>query len=130
MCTPSTAAISSAFRPSSVSRACPGAGRGSPAPGPLPRAAPISTARAMPPVPQHQPSASIFPACLPPQPSSQVNNPSHRPFAGGLLSLSIDLPNGGNATIQNNVIEQGPYSQNNKIIIYGEEAYLTGLNPG
>src|SRR3954447_1147604 len=42
-------------------------------------------------------------------------------------SLSIDLPNGGNATIQNNVIEQGPYSQNNKIINYGEEG---NLNPG
>src|SRR3954447_25126981 len=42
-------------------------------------------------------------------------------------SLSIDLPNGGNALIQNNVIEQGPYSQNNKIINYGEEG---NLNPG
>src|SRR3954463_12742157 len=36
------------------------------------------------PVPQHQPSASIFPACLPPQPSSQANNPLHRPSTGGL----------------------------------------------
>src|SRR4051794_9107753 len=59
---------------------------GSPAPGPLRRAAPTSTRRAMPPVPQHQPSASIFPACLPPQPSSQANNQFHRPFADGLLS--------------------------------------------
>jgi len=42
-------------------------------------------------------------------------------------SLNIDLPNGGNATIQNNVIEQGPNSQNNKIIDYGEEG---SLNPG
>src|SRR4051794_10362651 len=41
----------------------------------------------MSPVPRHQPSASIFPACLPPQPSSQANNPFHRPFAGGLLRL-------------------------------------------
>ena len=36
-------------------------------------------------------------------------------------SLSIDLPNGGNALIQNNVIEQGPNSENHKIIDYGEE---------
>src|SRR3954465_15657894 len=43
----------------------------------------------MPPVPQHQPSASIFPACLPPQPSSQANNQFHRPFADGLLSVLI-----------------------------------------
>src|SRR3954452_21250800 len=84
MCTPRTVAISSARRPSNLSRACPGAGRGSPALGPLHHAAPISTGRAMRPVPQHQPSASIFPACLPPQPSSQANNPFHRPFAGGL----------------------------------------------
>ena len=40
-------------------------------------------------------------------------------------SLSIDLPNGGNALIQNNVIEQGPYSQNNKIINYGEKGTST-----
>src|SRR3954462_3215217 len=40
----------------------------------------------MSPVPRHQPSASIFPPCLPPQPSFQANNPFHRPFAGGLLS--------------------------------------------
>jgi hypothetical protein len=48
----------------------------------------------------------------------------------GTSSLSIDLPNGGNTLIQNNVIEQGPYSDNNKIINYGEEAGVTGLNPG
>src|SRR3954447_12944934 len=38
----------------------------------------------MSPVPQHQPSASIIPPCLPPQPSSQANNPSHRAFSRGL----------------------------------------------
>src|SRR3954447_18799772 len=46
----------------------------------------------MPPVPQHQPSASIFPACLPPQPSSQANNQFHRPFADGLLSREWPTP--------------------------------------
>ena len=44
----------------------------------------------------------------------------------GTASYSIDLPNGGNAVIQNNVIEQGPLSQNPHIIIYGEEG--TTLN--
>ena len=39
-------------------------------------------------------------------------------------SYSIDLPNGGNATIQNNVIEQGPNSDNGFIIAYGEEGKL------
>ena len=36
-------------------------------------------------------------------------------------SYSIDLPNGGNATISNDVIEQGPNTQNPNIIAYGEE---------
>ena len=39
-------------------------------------------------------------------------------------SYSIDLPNGGNATIQNNTIEQGPNTQNDNIIRYGEEGSL------
>jgi Hint domain len=42
-------------------------------------------------------------------------------------SYSIDLPNGGDATITNNVIEQGPNTQNPNIIAYGEEG---ALNPG
>jgi Hint domain len=42
-------------------------------------------------------------------------------------SYSIDLPNGGNATITNNVIEQGPNTQNPYIIAYGEEDQS---NPG
>jgi hypothetical protein len=42
-------------------------------------------------------------------------------------SYSIDLPNGGNATITNNVIEQGPNTQNPNILAYGEEG---DLNPG
>jgi hypothetical protein len=42
-------------------------------------------------------------------------------------SYSIDIPNGGNATIQNNVIEQGPISDNPFIIAYGEEGES---NPG
>jgi hypothetical protein len=39
----------------------------------------------------------------------------------GTASYSIDLPNGGNAIIENNVVEQGPLSQNAVIIAYGEE---------
>lgn len=39
-------------------------------------------------------------------------------------SYSIDLPNGGNATIQNDVIQQGTNSQNPFIIAYGEEGSL------
>jgi hypothetical protein len=37
----------------------------------------------------------------------------------GTASYSIDLPNGGNATITNNIIEQGPKSQNPAIIHVG-----------
>jgi hypothetical protein len=36
-------------------------------------------------------------------------------------SYSIDLPNGGDATITGNVIQQGPNTQNPAIIAYGEE---------
>ncbi len=39
----------------------------------------------------------------------------------GTASYSIDLPNGGNALIQGDTIEQGPDSQNPAIIAYGEE---------
>ena len=39
-------------------------------------------------------------------------------------SYSIDLPNGGNATIAANVIEKGPYAQNGTVIAYGEEGSL------
>jgi len=42
----------------------------------------------------------------------------------GTASYSIDLPNGGNATITNNAIMQGPHSGNPFIIAYGEEASL------
>ncbi len=42
----------------------------------------------------------------------------------GTASYSIDLPNGGNATIQGNVIEQGPNTHNPNIIAYGEEGSL------
>ena len=37
-------------------------------------------------------------------------------------SYSIDLPNGGNALIQNNTIEKGPNAENQTIIHYGGEA--------
>jgi hypothetical protein len=39
----------------------------------------------------------------------------------GSASYSIDLPNGGNATISGNTIEQGPNTQNPFIVAYGEE---------
>ena len=42
-------------------------------------------------------------------------------------SYSIDLPNGGNATISGNVIEQGVNGQNPNIVAYGEEG---NLHPG
>jgi len=44
-------------------------------------------------------------------------------------SFSIDLPNGGNAAISGNTIEQGPNGQNGVMIAYGEEGALhTGTN--
>jgi hypothetical protein len=42
----------------------------------------------------------------------------------GTASYSVDLPNGGNANISNNVIEQGANSDNRYIIAYGEETSL------
>lgn len=45
----------------------------------------------------------------------------------GTSSYSIDIPNGGNAVVQGNTIEQGPKSQNPGMIAYGEEG---GLQPG
>lgn len=42
-------------------------------------------------------------------------------------SYEIDIPNGGNATITGNTIQQGPNSENPTIIAYGEEG---NLNPG
>ena len=39
----------------------------------------------------------------------------------GTASYSIDLPNGGNASISGNIIEQGPQSQNPAIIHFGGE---------
>jgi hypothetical protein len=41
-------------------------------------------------------------------------------------SYSIDLSNGGNATITGNLIEQGPNSPNQNIIAYGEEGLIAG----
>jgi hypothetical protein len=45
----------------------------------------------------------------------------------GTASYSIDLPNGGEATIVDSQIEQGPKSQNPNIIAFGEEG---NLHPG
>jgi len=43
-------------------------------------------------------------------------------------SYSVDLPNGGNATITGNVIEQGPNSENSYIIEYGGEGMAYASN--
>jgi hypothetical protein len=45
----------------------------------------------------------------------------------GTSSYSIDLPNGGDATITGSQIEQGPMSQNPAMIAFGEEG---NLHPG
>ncbi|HTI78923.1 MAG TPA: right-handed parallel beta-helix repeat-containing protein [Acetobacteraceae bacterium] len=45
---------------------------------------------------------------------------------GGSASYSIDLPNGGNAQISNNVIEQGGATQNPFIVAYAEEGVAAG----
>ncbi len=42
----------------------------------------------------------------------------------GTASYSIDLPNGGAATVRNNVIEQGPRSSNPAMVAFGEEGSL------
>ena len=47
----------------------------------------------------------------------------------GTSSYSIDIPDGGNATIENNVIEQGLELENPVIIAYGEESRQP-YNPG
>jgi hypothetical protein len=45
-------------------------------------------------------------------------------------SYSVDLPNGGTATITGNVIQQGPNSQNPAILAYGEEGIPAGYQTG
>jgi hypothetical protein len=47
--------------------------------------------------------------------------------ATGTASYSIDLPNGGDVSITNSQIEQGPLSQNPNIIGFGEEG---SIHPG
>ncbi|MBS0643581.1 MAG: Hint domain-containing protein [Proteobacteria bacterium] len=46
--------------------------------------------------------------------------------ATGTTSYEIDLPNGGNAIIRNNVIEKGPNAGNPYFIAYGEEGSVYG----
>jgi hypothetical protein len=55
-----------------------------------------------------------------------INNTRVTDGVRGTASYSIDLPNGGIASITNTVIEQGPDSVNGGIIAYGEEG---NLNP-
>lgn len=42
---------------------------------------------------------------------------------GGMASYEIDLPNGGEARIVGNLIEQGPATRNAAIVSYGAEGY-------
>ncbi len=44
----------------------------------------------------------------------------------GTASYSIDLPNGGQATLENNQIEKGPRSENPTLISFGEEGAYAG----
>ena len=53
--------------------------------------------------------------------NTTITNSRIQDGATGTASYSIDLPNGGNATIRGNVIQQGPASQNPVIIAFGEE---------
>jgi hypothetical protein len=53
-----------------------------------------------------------------------VNNTRVVDGPTGTASYSIDLPNGGAATISNDQIEQGPDSQNPVIISFGEEGNI------
>jgi len=46
----------------------------------------------------------------------------------GMASFDIQLANGGNATIQNNIIEKGPQAQNNQVISYASEASTSFRN--
>jgi Hint domain-containing protein len=41
---------------------------------------------------------------------------------GGTSASTLDIPDGGNALIQNNVLEQGPLSNNSRIIAVGVES--------
>jgi hypothetical protein len=46
----------------------------------------------------------------------------------GSSSFAIDIPEGGDATISGNRIFQGPATQNNKMVAYGEEGLSLGSN--
>ncbi len=47
---------------------------------------------------------------------------------GGMASYEIDLPNGGEARIVGNLIEQGSTTQNGTIVSYGAEGYTWSEN--
>src|SRR3954453_10141134 len=84
----------------------------------------------MSPVPQHQPSASIFPPCLPPQPSSQANNPSHRAFSRGLLrSREHNVqPPGDPKTLWRATLETGASLLQSTDPLSGFNIYVAGLH--
>ena len=49
-------------------------------------------------------------------------------IGAGSSSYAIDLPNGGNATLNNDTIIQGALTQNNTMVRYGEEGLPYALN--
>ncbi len=53
--------------------------------------------------------------------STTITNTRIMDNAGGSGSYSVDLPNGGVATLQNNVIEKGPNTENQAILHFGGE---------
>ena len=59
--------------------------------------------------------------------NSEITNNVIMDGPTGTSSYAIDVPNGGNAIIQGNTIEQGPKSENPWTIAYGEEG---ALQPG
>ena len=56
--------------------------------------------------------------------ATTITNSRFQEGETGTGSYSIDTPNGGVVTIQNNVIQQGPQSENPAIIAFGEEGSL------
>jgi hypothetical protein len=56
--------------------------------------------------------------------STTIENCVFADGAAGTASYTIDLPNGGNAIVANNLLEKGPNAQNSPMITAGEEGSL------
>ncbi|HTW26981.1 MAG TPA: hypothetical protein VME92_07630 [Acetobacteraceae bacterium] len=59
--------------------------------------------------------------------STTINNTRIQDGPTGTASYDVDLPNGGNLSMHNDVVEKGPNAQNPIMISYGEEG---GLHAG